>query len=413
MDDNQKENSHEFEEDPGKRNRRIAQRKAYDGGGKIMKFRFFSTCLLAALMTLVLTQVCYANKKILGRITFCSGHVEIKRAKQTDWRRAVLSLPVYFGDHIRTRKGQATITYRDKSILKIRSNTHIALNTIISPVENKNSTLLFFGRIWNKVRKTVVKRRRFEVQTPTAVCGVRGTEFEVASYEDGTMIVRVDTGEVEVNNEIDRSTLTSNQGTQLSFDTKTIKKEPEYMPEWQRNEKDARENLFADGKKYGGFVQSEIYKRRDYLRSLVDRANQLKKEKEGYLSRAEEAKESGDDIEYEAYMSKAKKTHSELLDLNRKIAFYGRRLECQFGLFSHYGYLAKHPELSKRFRGKEFILKQLDNIEMIYAEFNAMIEEGMKMSMEDMEDLMDEMSNKVDAFKKTKTGGKDSFDELD
>ncbi len=379
-----------------------------------MKYRFFSACLLTVIISLALAQVCYANKKLLGRITFCSGHVEIKRAKQTDWKRAVLSLPVFFGDHIRTRdKGQATITYRDKSILKIRPNTHIGLNTIISPVENKNSTLLFFGRIWNKVRKTVVKRRRFEVQTPTAVCGVRGTEFEAASYEDGTMIVRVDTGEVEVNNEIDRSTLTSNQGTQLSFDTKTIKKEPEYMPEWQRNEKDARENLFADGKKYGGFVQSEIYKRRDYLRSLVDRANQLRKEKEGYLSRAEEAKESGDDIEYEAYMSKAKKTHSELLDLNRKIAFYGRRLECQFGLFSHYGYLAKHPELSKRFRGKEFILKQLDNIEMIYAEFNAMIEEGMKMSMEDMEDLMDEMSNKVDAFKKTKTGEKDSFDELD
>ena len=98
-----------------------------------MKYRFFSACLLAAIMTLVLTQVCYANKKILGRITFCSGPVEIKRAKQTDWRRAVLILPVYFGDHIRTRdKGQATITYSDKSILKIRPNTHIALNTIIS-----------------------------------------------------------------------------------------------------------------------------------------------------------------------------------------------------------------------------------------------------------------------------------------
>ena len=248
-----------------------------------MKYRFFSTCLLAALITLILAQVCYANKDILGRITSCEGDVEIKRAKQTDWRRAVLSLPVYLGDHIRTRdKGQATVTYIDKSILKIRPNTHIALNTIISPVENRNSTLLFFGRIWNKVRKTVLKKRRFEVQTPTAVCGVRGTEFEAASYEDGTMIVRVDTGEVEVNNEIDRSTLSSNQGTQLSFDTKTIKKEPDYVPEWQRKEKDSRENLFADGKKYGGYVQSEIYKRRDYVRSLIDRAIKLKEEKEKF-----------------------------------------------------------------------------------------------------------------------------------
>lgn len=33
---------------------------------------------------------------------------------------------------------------------------------------------------------------------------------------------------------------------------------------------------------------------------------------------------------------------------------------------------------------------KLDNIEMIQAEFNAIIQGGMKMSVEDMEDLMDE-----------------------
>ena len=61
---------------------------------------------------------------------------------------------------------------------------------------------------------------------------------------------------------------------------------------------------------------------------------------------------------------------------------------------------------------REFILEQLDNIEMIRAEFNAMIEEGMKLSMEDMEDLMDEMKEKVDQFRKSKEK-KDPFKELD
>jgi hypothetical protein len=73
-------------------------------------------------------------------------------------------------------------------------------------------------------------------------------------------------------------------------------------------------------------------------------------------------------------MSKIRKINKEIVEVNRKIAFYGRRLECPFGLFSHYGYLAKHPEFSKRFQGREFILKELDNMEMIHAEFNAMIE---------------------------------------
>ena len=48
---------------------------------------------------------------------------------------------------------------------------------------------------------------------------------------------------------------------------------------------------------------------------------------------------------------------------------------------------------------------------MVQAEFDAMIEEGMKMSMEDMEDLMDEMRNKMKDYKsKSKSS---LFDELE
>ena len=50
-------------------------------------------------------------------------------------------------------------------------------------------------------------------------------------------------------------------------------------------------------------------------------------------------------------------------------------------------------------------MSQLDDVEMIYAEFNVMIEEGMKMSMEDMEDLMDEMRDKMKTFKEKKNSG--------
>jgi len=372
--------------------------------GEIMKNRLFSIGLTSIIISLTLTQVCLAEQDQLGQITFLSGDAQVKGAKETVWRKAELNMPVFFGDNIRTREdGKVTITFVDGSLLKIHSNTHIALNTIVSAVEKKSSVLLFFGRMWNKVSRKVLKMKAVEIQTPTAVLGVRGTEFETGAYEDGTMIVRVDSGGVTVDNEIDRSTLSSNEGTQLSLVTRKIKTEPDFRPEWERIEKTSRENLFADGERYGGHVNKEIYRRRDHLKGLVDKAKKLSEERERCLSLAEEAKERGDEIGYESSMAKTKKINK---------AFYGRRLECHFGLFSHYGYLAKHPEYSKQFRGKEFILKQLDNIEMIYAEFNAMIEEGMKMSMEDMEDLMDEMKEKVRKFRR-KREKKDPFDELD
>ncbi|HUT71056.1 MAG TPA: FecR family protein [Desulfatiglandales bacterium] len=377
-----------------------------------MKKLFFSGCLVALVISLALSQVCFAKQDTLGKITSVSGSVEIKREKETQWMRAERNMPVYYGDDIKTSEdGNITITFLDESLMTVQPNTHVALNTIISPLEKRNSVLLFFGRIWNKVRSKVVQMRGYEVQTPTAVLGVRGTEFEAASYEDGTTLVRVASGGVSVDSETESSTLSEKQGAQVSIETKRIKTETDFRPEWKQAEINARKSLFADGRRYGVLVHSEIRQRRDNLKTLVDEVKALTKKRERYRALAKEAEQRGDQVEYEFSMAKARETNREILELNKKIAFSGRRLECQFGLFDRYGYLAKHPELSKEFRGKEFILEQLDDIEMIRAEFNAMIEEGMKLSMEDMEDLMDEMKEKVDQLRKGKEKS-DPFEEL-
>jgi hypothetical protein len=380
---------------------------------KIMKIKFFAVCLIFTIIFILPSQMSFAKEEPLGSFTSISGFVHVQRAKETEWIKAEQNMSVYFGDKIKSGDdGEGEITFNDQSLLKIHQNAHIAINTIISPVEKRNSIILFFGRIWSRISKEALRRKAFEVQTPTAVCGARGTEFSTAVYEDGTMLVRVDSGRVNVDNETNQSTLASNQGSQLSFITNEIKTESDFQPDWEQARKKGRQNLFADGEKYGGFVHSEIHKRRDQLKSLVDKAGGLSEEKERYLSSAKEARKRGDDLAYEENISKVTKINIEIMELNRKIAFSGRRLECHFGLFSHYGYLAKHPELSKKFHGKEFILKELDNIEMIEAEFNAMIEEGMKMSMEDMEDLMDDMRLKMKKFRESNVK-KDPFDEMD
>jgi len=377
-----------------------------------VKKLLFSGCLVGLGIALALSEVCFAKQDRLGSITSLSGTVEVRRTKDTEWTKAELNMPVYFGDQVKTLEdGTITITFLDESLMTVHPNTHVALNTIISPLEKRNSVLLFFGRIWNKVRRKIVQMRGYEVQTPTAVLGVRGTEFEAGSYEDGTTLVRVASGGVVVDSEAATSTVYKSQGAQVSFQTKKIRTETDFRPQWKQAETNARKSLFADGRKYGVLVHSEIRQRRDNLKVLVDEVNAKTKERERYRELAKQAQQRGDQVDYESYMARAREINGEILELNKKIAFSGRRLECQFGLFDRYGYLAQHPELSKEFHGREFILEQLDNIEMIRAEFDAMIEEGMKLSMEDMEDLMDEMKEKVDQFRKSKEKG-DPFEEL-
>jgi hypothetical protein len=369
-------------------------------------------CMLIGLFFLHPAPVVMAESSALGQVKEVTGLMEIQRAKQTTRLAAQRDTDVFFGDTITTGDESAgLIKLVDDSIIRVHANSKIVLNTLISPVEKKHSVLLFFGKLWNTVSKKALRKKVFEVQTPTAVCGVRGTDFETASYEDGTMLVRVNSGEVEVDNEVVQETLTSNQGTQVSFEQKEIRIEPDFQPDWERDQARSRENLLGDGEKYGSYVHDEIYKRRDHLKTLVDRASDLKATQEQLKQKAAESKENGDTAAYESYLAEIEKINHEQRELNRKIAYYGRRLECQFGLFSRYGDLAKDPEISKRFKGREYILSQLDDVEMIYAEFNVMIEEGMKMSMEDMEDLMDEMRDKMKTFKEQ--GSKSSlFEEI-
>lgn len=371
-----------------------------------MKKNAYLCCMMIGLFFLHPVPLVMAETSALGQVIQVTGLMEIQRAKQTTWLAAQRNTDVYSGDTITTGDdSRGTIKLVDDSIIRVHANSKIVLNTMMSPLEKKHSVLLFFGKLWNRVGKKALRKKVFEVQTPTAVCGVRGTDFETASYEDGTMLVRVNSGEVEVDNEVAQETLASNQGTQVSFEQKNINIEPDFQPDWERDQARSRENLLGDGEKYGGYVHDEIYKRRDHLKTLVERASDLKATKEQLKQKAAESKEKGDMAAYDSYLTEIDKINHEQRELNRKIAYYGRRLECHFGLFSHYGDLANHPEISKRFKGREYILSQLDDIEMIYDEFNVMIEEGMKLSMEDMEDLMDEMRDKMKTFKEKKNTG--------
>ena len=378
-----------------------------------MRIKCRAVSLLTILWLVMFSAPALAAPESIGNFSVVTGTVTIRHAKTHAWVPAKVHMPVYYGDTVRSGiDGTGEIVFNDDSLLKINPNSKLAINTIVSPVEKKNSVLLFFGRIWSKVSRKAFKRRSYEIQTPTAVCGVRGTDFTTAAYEDGTMLVQVESGLVQVDNESSDTILSANQGTRIAFTTQAIETQTDFQPQWQREETSGRQNLFADGEKYGGHVHRQIQQRRDHLRQLVDRAAHLAEQKADFLAAAQRAQEQGDDLAYEENLAQAKGLNEEIKALNKQIAYLGRRLECHFGLFAHYGDLAKDPVLAPHFKGKDFILEQLDDVDSIYAEFNTMIEEGMKISMEDMEDLMDEMRMKMKGFKE-KQSSSDPFKEMD
>jgi hypothetical protein len=109
--------------------------------------------------------------------------------------------PLAAGDQIATSEdSQLRVLMNDRSLIDLGSNSTITIKKFETQQTTRSVSLrLFAGRLWAHVTKTLAVKTDFEVETPTAVAGVRGTEFVVdVDYKTGGTTVTVIEGRVEV-----------------------------------------------------------------------------------------------------------------------------------------------------------------------------------------------------------------------
>ena len=110
-----------------------------------------------------------------ANITKTQGRVEVRRKDEQRWQRVALPFKVEGGDQLRTGWGaMAELETEDGSRMRIQANGSFTLEESDSVVTQMK---FHFGKMRAWVQKSVKSQRRFRVQTPTAVCAVRGTEF--------------------------------------------------------------------------------------------------------------------------------------------------------------------------------------------------------------------------------------------
>ncbi len=133
---------------------------------------------IAAFFALMLLLPLAVLAAPVGKITNLTGNADITVAGKAA-RIAAQGDFVNIGDFIRTKsKSKAEITFNEGNILRLAENTRVRITEYMSG-EKRNSSLfnLFRGRIQNIVKTVGSAGGRYEVHTPTAVCGVRGTHF--------------------------------------------------------------------------------------------------------------------------------------------------------------------------------------------------------------------------------------------
>jgi hypothetical protein len=136
-------------------------------------------------MMLLLTAL-VAPAEDVGAVAEIEGQAEVQRAGTVEWAPLKAGDGVQLGDQVRTPAGaKLKLLFRDDSVLTLAPGSLLKVDEqVLGTAAPVSRFSLFLGTM----RALVTDRyggagARFEVETPTAVAGVRGTGF-ITAYDE-------------------------------------------------------------------------------------------------------------------------------------------------------------------------------------------------------------------------------------
>lgn len=174
----------------------------------------------------LLTFVSSAWAQEIGTIASVDGRVEIGRGG--NWTDATTGTAIQLGDVVRTGKpGRARVVFQDDSVLTVSEESEVKVDEqTFNPDKGKSTSLM--GLLRGKVNAVVSdyyhnSGSAFEIKTPNATAGVRGTEFTIGYNPDDelTEVLGI-SGHVTVHSALDPTgpgvLITANQTTSILKD---------------------------------------------------------------------------------------------------------------------------------------------------------------------------------------------------
>jgi hypothetical protein len=145
------------------------------------------------------------------------GVVEVYEKDDTDWDDAELNQCLQIGDKIRTGKdGNVSLDFTSRADVSLNALSQFQISSSSSDSSAADQGTLSLGTAWAKAQKSrSTTSSSFSIKTPSAVAGVRGTEFDVEVDELGDSDINVTEGEVDITNEFGESKAGEGDGVRV------------------------------------------------------------------------------------------------------------------------------------------------------------------------------------------------------
>ena len=140
---------------------------------------------------LALCSVAVASAQVVGKIEYLDGSVEIIR-NGSAVKRPDIGLAIENLDRVKTGPNASLVVLFDKSSgiegsIEVGPSASAVIRRDIVSGVTSNDVQLLTGTIGVKVSRLAGNAASFRVRTPSAVLGVRGTEFTAASFNGSTL----------------------------------------------------------------------------------------------------------------------------------------------------------------------------------------------------------------------------------
>jgi len=205
--------------------------------------------------TVVLQSVVILQR--VAAVRDVSGDVAVKSRAHDTYEAVAGKARVYAGDTVKTgTDGRVKLEWLDGTRIVIGPNT---LMTVLKCHINTSSHAemsifkLDAGSIWIRVIKVLSQKSKFEVKTPTATAGVRGTVFSVHVAPDGETKVSVYEGQVAVDGKAGSDKIGANSVATLAEKTTRVDSfDKQTQLSWKQHEEVAEPLLYIE-QPDGGF----------------------------------------------------------------------------------------------------------------------------------------------------------------
>ena len=242
-----------------------------------MYIKFFFTFILSLTVLSLMPQIGFSEN--IGYVTSSKGKVYIK-LQNSKTLSARKGLSVEEGSYVYTgSKSSAKIKLFTGSQIEIgpKSKMKILKNRVKNRKGNTFSISLFLGKLAMKVSKLRPAKDRFHIYTPSAIAGIRGTDFSVTSALDGSSQVHVTEGKVNVSKKVgDVNDVNLVPGEQVVSE---LSKEENLSKQSTKKNKDWLEKR---NKKANEEAEETLTKMIDHLKDVEKEAEQLATESENH-----------------------------------------------------------------------------------------------------------------------------------